>query len=122
MVKKYGKNTYAQSETSPEWEDGEQGLLIEFEEPTSIFLTPQDLDMALAAICGDMPYSAGWYSASPAKGNLSFGEVTIGCVADTSENRQKLLVIAEKLAPIVGESVSVSYYEDGEQGTLVLIR
>lgn len=119
MIKMYGKNTYVQSIQSPEWEDDEEGLVVEVEEPTTT-MGCDGLDVALAAICGDVPYSAGWYSQNPAKGMLSFGEVTIGCIPDNAANREKLFSIAEKLSPLVGVPVSVSYYSDGVKGILGL--
>ena len=121
MVKKYGKNVYVQSPESPEWEDEEEGLLIEVAEPTTS-MGREELDSALAQICGDMPYSAGWYFATKTEGWLSFGEVTIGCVPDTAENREKLWAIAQKLSPVVGVKVFVSYCEYGTTGVLALAK
>ena len=119
MIKLYGKNTYVQSVQSPEWEDEEEGLLIEVDAPTTA-MGREELDNTLAALCGDMPYSAGWYFEIPAEGWLSFGEVTIGCVPDTTENREKLWAIAQKLSPVVGRKVFVTYCEYGSKGVLAL--
>ena len=117
----YGKNIYVQSFESPEWEDEENGLLIEVDEPTTA-MGREELDLILAQICGDMPYSAGWYIATKSEGWLSFGEVTIGCVPDTAENREKLWAIAQKLSPVVGVKVFVSYCEYGSKGVLALAK
>ena len=121
MIKRYGNNVYVQSPESPEWEEEEEGLLIEVEAPATA-MGCEELDKTLAELCGDMPYSAGWYFDDPAKGWLSFGEVVIGCVPDTAENREKLWAIAQKLSPVVGVKVFVSYYEYGEKGVLALAK